>query len=92
MKNSMIYPKNMIDPKNLHTSVHCSFFLVCICLYVHVTVSLHVCDVMFVNAVEGLLSAINYCSCKWENSLTVMLICLKCHVQEITTSEIYLKC
>ena len=70
MKNSMI------DPNNLHTSIHCSFFLVCvfvcICLYVHVTVSLHVCGVMFVNSVEGLLSVINYCSCKWENSLTVV--------------------
>ena len=72
MKNSMI------DPKNLHTSVQmyivpfslCVF--VCICLYVHVTVSLRVCGVMFVNAVEGLLSVINYCSCKWENSLTVV--------------------
>ena len=66
----------MIDPKNLHTSVHCSFFLVCafvcICLYVRTCNSFSVYDVMFVNAVEGLLSVINYCSCKWENSLTVV--------------------
>ena len=68
MKNSMI------DPKNLHTSVHCSFFLVCVCVYLFICTcnSFSVCDVMFVNAVEGLLSVINYCSCKWENSLTVV--------------------
>ena len=68
MKNSMIYTKNHL------TSVHFSFFFVCVCVYLFICTcnSFSVCDVMFVNAVEGLLSVINYCSCKWEHSLTVM--------------------
>ena len=66
MKNSMIDPKNK-----------CTLFLfpcVCVCVYLFICTcnSFSVCDVMFVNAVEGLLSVINYCSCKWENSLTVV--------------------